>query len=159
MKKSELLTVQIEKEQRAISKYTGLLFARIILMICLFFLLLFMRPFSFYFFALLLLYPWIVANILSEKKQFSKILLISCAKKYYYTPAKFTAEKQLSYYTIFALVVWQMYINPNALEFGILHLAPGVLLLIYLISRIFITALTHREIHNYYTNLEILDTD
>ncbi len=150
---------QIYKEQRNISRYTGLLISRIILMVCLFFLLVVLRPFSFYFFALLLLYPWIIANILAEKKKFPKTLLASCAKKYFYTPEKFTAEKQLSYYIIFALVVWQAYINTKPLDIVFLNPAPGFLLLIYLISRIAATAITSRNIHNYYISMEIWDRD
>lgn len=150
---------QIYREQRNISRYTGLLISRIILMVCLFFLLVVLRPFSFYFFALLLLYPWIIANILTEKKKFPKILLASCAKKYFYTPEKFTAEKQLSYYIIFALIVWQAYLNTKPLDIVFLNPAPGFLLLIYLISRIAATAITSRNIHNYYISMEILDRD
>lgn len=150
---------QIYREQRNISRFTGLLISRIIIMVCLFFLLVVLRPFSFYFFALLLLYPWIIANILAEKKTFPEILLASCAKKYSYTPEKFTAEKQLSYYIIFALVVWQAYINTKPLDIVFLNLAPAFLLFIYLISRIVATTVTSHNIYNYYISMEILDRD
>lgn len=150
---------QIYREQRNISRYTGLLISRITLMVCLFFLLIFLRPFSFYFFALLLLYPWIISNILTGRKKFPKPLLASCAKKYFYTPERFTAEKQLSYYIIFALVVWQAHINTKPLDIVFLNPAPGFLLFIYLISRILATAITSRNIYNYYTSMEILDRD
>ena len=152
-------SIQIYREQRNISRYTGLLVSRIILMVCLFFLLIFLRPFSFYFFALLLLYPWIIANILSGKKKYQKTLLASCAKKYFYTPERFTAEKQLSYYIIFALVVWQATLNTKPLDITFLNPAPGFLLLIYLISRILVTTIASHNIHKYYTNMEILDID
>lgn len=156
---NHLQNAQVHQEQRNISRYTGLLISRIILMVCLFFLLVFLRPFSFYLFALLLFYPWIIANILAEKKKFPKTLLASCAKKYFYSPEKFTAEKQLSYYIIFALVVWQIYINKKIFDIALLNLAPGFLLFIYLISRILSTAIASHNVHNYYTSLEILEKD
>lgn len=150
-------TIQINREQRNISKYAGLFFARLTLLVCLFFLLPFLLPNSFYVFVYIGAFPWILVNFFLSKCNSSEIILKSFAKKYAFTQTKLIAEKYTGNLTILFLVTWQLFINPDAITFESLQLAPGFLLLIYLLTRIIVTAVVKRKIHNYYTELIILD--
>ena len=157
MQEQHSQALQIAKEQRNISKYAGLFVARLTLLVCLFFLLTLVLPTSFYLFVYAGAFPWILTNFFFSKYNSPDILLTSCAKKYSYTAVKLAAEKATGNITIFFLLTWQLFINPEAITFPWLSPAPGFLLLIYLITRISVTAIVRRKIHTYYTELIILD--
>lgn len=157
MKKREDLTARILTEQRNISRYAGMIIARAILLLCLFILLIPLQPFSFYTFFILFLYPLIQTLILEEKHIAMPVLLSSCAKKYFYTPERYLAERRTSYVLLFLLVLWQILFNTNPPIDSLLHPAPAILLFLYLLCRIFITIIIKHQIHHFYSTLEILD--
>lgn len=157
MKNSNSKNLQIIREKQNISKYTGLLYGRILLLICLFSLLTIVSPSSFYLFVFLLLCPWIFSNIMTSKQKTQEILLPFCAKKFYYTPAKLTVEKYIGNCIIILLAVWQLLFPPSIESFPIIRQTPAFLLLLYLICRIAVTVITRQMIHRIYTNLLLLD--
>lgn len=158
MPENKLTASQIVKEQRNISKYAGLLFARIVLLICMFFILVPLRPTSFYIFAFLAIYPWAMSNFFFNTKKAAATRLTFCARKYFYTPARLDAEKNTGVGAILFLAAWQINLTMKPPAIQILQLAPGFLLLLYLICRIFATAVIRHRIHRYYATLEILDS-
>lgn len=148
---------QIIIEQKNISKYTGLLYGRIFLLISLLLLLIVLQPTPFYLFVFLLLCPWIFSNILSARMETPEILLTFCAKKYSYTPVKLTIEKYIGNCTILLFIIWQLLFPPKTILFPVLRLTPGLLLLLYLICRIITTFITQKKIRQLYTELILLD--
>lgn len=153
MQTDTIQSIEINKEKREISKYAGLVFGRVLLLIELFFLLFLLRPVSIYLFTFFLLFPWIFSNILSSKSEEAKQpLLFSCAKKFYYTPFRYRAEKLTGKMILFFLVVWQISLNQTISYPVLLQLAPGIILLTYILGRIICTVMMRRKIHLYYTN-------
>lgn len=69
MELSQATIKQVHTEQRFIAKYTGMLFARLLLMICLFFPFFFMQQIPVYLFAFSFLFPWIWSDILNKTKK------------------------------------------------------------------------------------------
>lgn len=155
MQKEQLKASQVMADKRNISRYTGLLYSRIVLLVCLLFLTIAVQPIPLYLFAFLLLCPWIFSNIPGKKSNSPQVLLTFCAKKYSYTPVRLTVEKYIGVCTILLLVAWQL-LSPPATGSSILRLAPGFLLLLYLLCRILATAVTRRRIHRLYTELLLL---
>ena len=145
---------QILREQRNISKYSGLLCGRLLLMACLLLLSYFLLPVTMYFFAFLLLFPWVFSNILSSRKRNRPdILLASCAERYFYTPARMTIEKFTGNFTILLLILWQMQVIQSE-RTDLFVLAPALCLFAYLLSRIFGTLLIRSKIRQFYLNLD-----
>lgn len=77
MELSQATIAQVHTEQRFIAKYTGMLFARLLLMICLFFLFFFMQQIPVYLFAFSFLFPWIWSDILTRRKKEKPLILFS----------------------------------------------------------------------------------
>lgn len=149
---------QILREQRNISKYSGLVCGRIFLMACLLVLSCFLLPVTMYFFAFLLLFPWAFSNILSSRKRdIPDILLESCAGKYFYTPTRMTIEKFTGNFTVLLLILWQLQIIQSE-RTDLFVLAPALCLFAYLLSRIFSTLVIRNKIHQFYLNLDSIST-
>lgn len=157
MQEQQLQAIQIAKDERNISKYIGLFIARLVLLVCLFCLLAFMLPVSFYLFVYVGVFPWILSNFFFTKYHSPDIVLKFCAKKYSYTAIKLAAEKAAGNVTIFLLFLWQLFLNLDSLSFEALRFAPGLLLFVYLVTRITVTAIMRHKIHNFYTELLILN--
>lgn len=149
--KEQIQAEQIQKEKRAISKCAGLLLGRSLLLVLLFFTIPFLAPAGFYLFLFFLLFPWILFNVLeSHIKQVPPVSLNSCAKKFFYKPARYRAEKITNNLIVFFLLVWQIARNQSDAG-SVLHaLAPILLLLCYLLCTIIGTAVTRRKIHQHY---------
>ena len=148
---------QIHREQRNISKYSGLLCGRLFLMACLLLLSFFLLPVTMYFFIFLLLFPWAFSNILSSHKHDEpNILLASCADRYFYTPARMTIEKFTGRFTILLLILWQLQIIQSE-RTDLFVLAPSVCLFTYLLSRILGTLFIRSKIHQFYLNLDSIN--
>lgn len=146
---------KILREQRNISKCAGLRYGRILLLVCLLFLFIPLRPVSIYLFALFFLVPWILSNIIADKKKAEPILLGSCAKKYHYDSIQLMMEQLMGRAAVFFLAVWQVFVSRSVPAF--LQLAPGIILLLYLLCRITSTMIVRRQIHHYYTRLLSLE--
>lgn len=157
MKNNHSQQIQILKEKQSISKYTGLLYGRILLLFCLFALLAVLQPAPFYIFIFLLLCPWVLSNIAASKQKSHELLLPFCAKKFYYTPIKLVIEKHIGNCIIILLGIWQIVFPPSNESFSIIRQAPAFLLLLYLICRIAVTIITRQMIHRIYTKLILLD--
>lgn len=153
MQSDNIQSIQINKEKRNISKYVGLVFGRIVLLAGLFILFFFLLPISVYLFAYFLLFPWIFSNILaSRSKEISPLFLDSCAKKYFFTPSRYRAEKFTGKAIIFFLIIWQISLNRTLSYPVIIQIAPAIILLIYLLSRMICTMTIRKKIHRYYMN-------
>jgi len=157
MQNNHSQNIRIQKEKRNISKYTGLLYSRILLLFCLFALLAVLQPAPFYIFIFLLLCPWILSSIAASRQNSQEILLSFCAKKFYYTPVKLSIEKHIGNCIIMLLAIWQILFPPSNESFSIIRQAPAFLLLLYLICRIVTTIITRQVIHWMYKNLILLD--
>lgn len=142
---------EIQKDAKNISRYTGLYTARIILLICLFFLLPFLAP-TLYIFIYVGAFPWILESFFLKKYTSGEVILKFSAKKYRYTPIRYAAEKYAAGFIILFLAVWQIFVGHEAL-----HYAPGLLLLLYLLVRFFTTRVIRHKIHLSYTELTILE--
>lgn len=147
---------QIIREQRNISKCAGLLYSRILLLICLFFLIIPLQPASLYLFIFFFLIPWIVSNSLTSKKEAEPILLCSCAKKYHYTSIQLSVEQHIGRIAVLLLAVWQLSVTHSSVT-AYLQLTPGVVLFLYLVCRISTTIIIHHKIHRYYMDLISLE--
>lgn len=156
MKKVTASQHAILLEQRNISKCAGLLCGRVLLLFLLFFLILYSGPDYAYFFAFLLILPWVFTNILEAKTQEKTIILYSSAQKFFYTNARFIVEQQIGRCIILLLTFWQLIARP-ASQADFMSFAPGILLLLYLLCRIFSTLFIRHEIHKYYFNLTDLN--
>ena len=152
MKEEMAAKQHILLEQRNISKYAGLLCARVFLLCLLLPLILFSGSDYAYFFVFLLIVPWILANILENKTKKTPILLYSCAQKFFYTNARFTTEQQIGRCIILFLTFLQLILHP-ASQTDLLSFAPGILLLLYLLCRILCTIFVRHRIHKYYFDL------
>lgn len=148
---------QVITDQRNISRYTGLLYSRLLLMGTLFALLIFLQPVSFYFLVFLLFCPWLLRHFFEKKGGSAKPVLNYCAKKYFYTPARLKAEQIMGNSIVLLLSFWQLLAAPKASSFLSLRLAPGILLLIYLICRISAATIVRQKIHRLYMELTLLD--
>ena len=148
---------QVIREQRNISKYTGLLCGRIMLMVCFFVLFIILQPTAFYFLVFLLFCPWILSHFFEKKQKAPELLLNSCAKKYFYTPNSLAVEKIIGTCIVLLLSFWQLLLAPKESMFILLRLAPGLLLLFYLVCRILTTAIVRQRIHRSYMELTLLD--
>ena len=104
MELSQATIAQVHTEQRFIAKYTGMLFARLLLMICLFFLFFFMQQIPVYLFAFSFLFPWIWSDILTRRKKEKPLILFSTAQKYHYNISRYHAEK-ITYQALFFFLV------------------------------------------------------
>lgn len=148
---------QIRREQHSISKYSGLVCGRLLLMGCLLLLSCFLLPVTMYFFIFLLLFPWVFSNILNSRSRNKQdILLVSCADRYFYTPARMTMEKFTGHLTILLLILWQLQISQSE-RTDLLILAPALCLLAYLLSRILGTLIIRNKIHQFYLNLDSIN--
>lgn len=149
---------KIRQEASDIGKCAGLTCSRIALLVCLLFLILPMRPTSVYLFTLAALFPWVFANILEGKQAGAQqILLPFCAKKYYYTPARYLAEKYSGNGLVICLVAWQFASgNSQTLE-GIWKIAPALCLLVYCLCRLVSTIIFRRKIHRDFFELRLLE--
>ena len=147
---------QIMREQRNISKYAGLLCGRILLLFGLFLLIIPLSPVAAYLFAFFLLIPWLLSNTLERKKTTAPAILNSYAKKFHYTSIHLSVEQSIGRIAVFLLASWQFFLSgPIAIY---LQLAPGILLLLYLLCRIISTSIIRHNIHSYYMELRSLDT-
>lgn len=146
---------QITKEQRNISKCAGLLCGRLLLLGGLLLLIIPLNPVAAYLFAFFLLAPWLLSNILENRKTTEPVLLNSCAKKFHYSSIQYSVERNIGRAAVLLLAAWQFYI-PNSIAIY-LHLAPGILLFLYLVCRIICTAIIQHNIHSYYMELRSLD--
>ncbi len=149
---------QILKERQNISKYTGLLRGRMVLLACLVLLFVPLSPVSIYLFAFFFVAPWAVSDIIAGKNSPQPLLLQSCAKKYHYTQAKFITEQCFGYFTVLLLAVWQITLKGSYLT-ALFRTAPTFVLLLYMVCRIAGTILTRRNIHNYYMTLDSLQNE
>ncbi|MCD7825038.1 MAG: hypothetical protein LUH14_03635 [Clostridiaceae bacterium] len=158
MTEQNLQKKQVHRERQAISRHAGLLFGRCALLICLFFLFIPLRPTSSYIFAFAVLFPWIYGNILDTKSPADNTLILSCsAKRFFYTPNRFRAEKLTKNCMIFFLAVWQVVLNRQPTNYPVWsQLAPAFCLLLYLLCMITSTIIIRRKIHKYYTELLFL---
>lgn len=151
---------QVQEEVRQISKYIGLLISRIFLLVCLLLLFYTFRPTSIYLFAFGVAFPPFFASLFQRqtKKTETTLLLDSCAKMYYYTPERFRSELYTGHIFVLGLLLWQLYLGTNHTFAFPLSIAPGLILLGYLLCRIISTKIFQHKIKNYYRNLRILDS-
>lgn len=145
---------QIIKEQRNISKCAGLLCGRLLLLFGLFLLIVPLSPVAAYLFAFFLLTPWLLSNILENRKTPVPVSLNSCAEKYHYSSIHLSVEQNIGRIAILLLAAWQFYI-PDSIAIY-LYLAPGSLLMLYLLCRIISTMIIRHSIHSYYMELRSL---
>ena len=155
MRTTTISREQIMREQRNISKHAGLLCGRILLLGGLFLLIAPLPPVSVYLFVFFFLVPWLLSNILESKKTAAPPILSSYAKKFHYTPIHLSVEQAMGRIAVFLLASWQFFISGSIAVY--LHLAPGILLLLYLLCRIISTAIIRHKIHSYYMDLRSLD--
>lgn len=151
--------VQIHNEQRYISKFAGMAIARFVLMLLLFFLFFCMHQIPVYLCTFGCFFPWIFSNILANRSKKDRVLLEHVAERYYYTKARYRAEKYTSNCLFFFLVVWQLSLNRTTSYSAILQLAPAFLLLIFLLTRFVATFIIRHNISSYYMSLESLDNE
>ena len=151
-------TNRIHGEKRMISRYAGMLGGRIFLLVLLFFSIPAMKPVSAYLFSFFLLFPWILSNIFASRKYpENRLILETCAKKFYYSPARRHAESLTKNCIIFFLLIWQITINKqNHPVSPFPAVVPGLFLFLYLIFTIFCTIIIRRKIHHYYTDFTLL---
>lgn len=156
MKLTESTIAQVHTEQRFIAKYTGMLAARLLLMVCLFCLFFFMQQIPVYLFAFSLLFPWIWSNILSGQKKEKPLILVSTAQKYHYSDSRYHAEKITYHGLFFFLIIWQISLwKYNPYDSFFLPV-PAILLFLFVLTRILCTGIIKHQIHKAYTSLELL---
>lgn len=148
-------TQQIQKEKRYISKYSGSVIARTVLLFFLFICIPFLARTSLFLFIFFLLFPPIFSSILTERSKSNvTVLLESCAKKFNFTFSRYRAENITKNFIIFSLVVWQVVNNQRDIAI-LLQLIPGILLLIYILSTMIATMIMRNKIHKYYMNFSL----
>lgn len=156
MKPTETTIAQVHTEQRFIAKYAGMLFARLLLMVCLFGLFFFMQQIPVYLFAFSILFPWIWSNILAERKKEKPLILFSTAQKYHYSDSRYHAEKITYHGLFFFLIVWQISLWKYNPYDSILLPIPAILLFLFVLARILCTGIIKHQIHKSYTSFDLL---
>lgn len=149
--------VQIHNEQRYISKFAGMALARITLAILLFALFFSMHQIPVYLCAFCCFFPWVLSNILANKQKEDSIILQHMATKYFYTKARYRAEKFTNNSMFFFLVIWQLSLNRTDSYPVYLQLAPALLLFVFLIVRFVSTLIVRHKISSYYKTLDSLE--
>lgn len=148
---------KIKKEASDIGKCAGLTCSRIALLVCLLFLFLPMRPTSIYLFTLAAIFPWILTNILAGRQADSQqIALPFCAKKYFYTPARYLAEKYSGNGLVICLATWQIVAGNSQNLQGVWKIAPALCLLVYCLCRLVSTIIFRRKIRRDFFELRML---
>ena len=156
MELSQATIAQVHTEQRFIAKYTGMLFARLLLMICLFFLFFFMQQIPVYLFAFSFLFPWIWSDILTRRKKEKPLILFSIAQKYHYNISRYHAEKITYQALFFFLDVWQVSLCKYNPYESVFLPVPAFLLFLFVLTRIVCTGIIKHQIHKTYTSLDLL---
>lgn len=156
MKLTQTTIEQVHTEQRFIAKYTGMLIARLLLMVCLFCLFFFMQQIPVYLFAFSFLFPWIWSNILTGQKKEKPLILFSTAQKYHYSDSRYHAEKITYHALFFFLIVWQVSLWKYNPYDSVFLPVPAILLFLFVLVRILCTGIIKHRIHKTYTSLDLL---
>ena len=146
------------KEEKQISRYAGLFCSRIVLLLCLFFLFFFLNPTSIYLFTAFAFFPAILAWLFSRNETAEKkIILASCAKKYFFTYQNYTGEKYTGLFILPALAFWQFMLLNQEISHAVIQKAPAICMFFYLMTRLITTEIVKKQISRYYGDFECLE--